>query len=226
MMWAADLYLVSLLDEYVGSKPFVAEHVRQQLLREEEENRIRQAIENRREGRDVINGPYECWLSYSGVNFTNYSPDLADAVAGGHLLHALFDIALGQTVKIQMLNQYTEVHEVRRSIEAFFIKYSDRMSAEADPDELWWDKAYIPQAISRRWISTALKSNESFLSVLESWVSDSGSLQAWLENLEATTPLVNNPESMDRVLSESAAVGIIKSAKVCHSICMPGVLGD
>ena len=213
-MWSAELHLVTLLDEYVGPKPMVADYVRKQLLREQEENSIRQAIQNRQEGLDDIHSPYDCWLVYSGINFSDNGAKLADTIASGDLLHTLFDLTLGQSVKTNMLSHYTEFHQARCTIRSFFIRFSEDISPEANLDTLWWDMAYVPQTPKKRWVSASLKSHSAFLSVLESWLSDSNDLQAWLDGCEAEGRLVNNPNDPDRVFSELAATEVLRSVKV------------
>ena len=215
-MWSGELYLITLLDEYVGPKPMVADYVRKQLLREEEENSIRQAIQNRQEGLDDIHSPYDCWLVYSGIDFLDNGAELADTIASGDLLHTLFDLTLGQSVKTNMLSHYTEFHQARCTIRSFFVRFSEDISPEANLDTLWWDMAYVPRTPNKRWISTSLKSHSAFLSILESWLSDSSDLQAWLDGYEADGRLVNNPNDPDRVFSELAAAEVLRLAKVCR----------
>jgi len=216
-MWSTDLYLVALLDEYVAPQPTVADNVRKQLLREEEVHSIRQAIDNRREGQCDLDGNYyERWLWYSGIDFHDEDSNLPNIIACGDLLHALFDLMLGQSVKTHMLNHYTEFHKARCTVQSFFIKFADRMSASVDPDRLWWDGSFVSQSPDKPWISTPLKNHSKFLSILESWLDDSRFLQIWLSNYEAETPLVNNPKDASRVFSESNAITILQWAKVCH----------
>lgn len=214
-MWSTDLYLVALLDEYVGSKPVVADYVREQLLREDERNAIGRAIDSRREGRADPDGQYDCWLRHSGIDFTDEERDLANAIAGGHLLRALFDLTLGRSIRTRMLNNYTEFREVRRAVRAVFFMAHQTISLP-DLDRLWWDEAYISKTPEKRWISIPLKSHSAFLPILESWLKDSEYLQTWLTNYEAETPIVNNPRSTveKRAFSGSTAVELLKFVKV------------
>jgi len=212
-MWSTDLYLVTLLDEYVAPQTVVSDYVRKQLLRQEEENSIRQAIENRQEGQRDINDTYERWLWYSGIDFETQALNLRNIIARGDLLRALFDLTLDQSVR-HMLNHYTEFHEARRTIQLFFTKFANRISEGENPDGLWWDGAFVSQSPDKRWISVSLKNHSSFLPILESWLSDSDYLQSWLRDYEAETPLVNNPRGENRVFSESIAMGVLQFIKV------------
>jgi len=214
MMWSTDLHLVGLLDEYVGRQPAVADFVRKQLLREEEEDCIRKAIANRKKGYNHFSDLYGCWLWYSGVDFQVGDEGLAEAIDRGDFIRALFDLMLSHSVKVRMLNNYTEFHEARRSIESFFITYSSLMTAETNPVRLWWDGVYVSRSPDLPWISVPLRTHASFLPLVESWIADSGLLQTWLENFENDTPVVNNPDSSDRVFSHSMALHILGLVKV------------
>ena len=224
LMWSTDLYLVALLDEYVAPQPVVANYVRKQLLQEDEKNVIQQAIDNAREGQHDLNGTYGRWLWYSGIDFDSQASNLPNVIARGDLLCALFDLMLGQSVKIHMLNHYTEFHEVRCTIESFLIKFASMMSTEPTPGKLWWDGTFVSQSPDERWITTSLKNHADFFPILESWVEDSTYLQNWLQDYEAETPSVNNPKGLDRVFSEPMAIKVLQWLKVrylttCYARC-------
>lgn len=214
-MWSTDLHLVTLLDEYVGRQPEVADFVRKQLLQEEEENRIREAITNRKDGQEYFSSLYGCWLWYSGVDLQVGDERTTNAIARGGIVRALFDLMLTHSTKIRMLNNYTEFHEARRSINSFFVKNSNRMTTDADLDRLWWDGVYVSRTSDQRWISVPLRTHAEFLPLIKSWVDDSHLLQTWLADVEndRNSP-VNNPDSINRVFSELMAVGILGLAKV------------
>lgn len=220
MACSPDIYFASLLDEYVGPRPVVANYVRKQLLRGEEDWHITSAILDRQEGGGELNSSYDCWLWYSGIDFAAGGRDLANAIASRDLRNALFDLTLDQGVHARMLSHYTEFHEARRAIEGFLSRFSDWVSPRSSIHGLWWDGALVPQAPDRHWVSTPLRNHSGFLPVLESWLEDSRDLQACLETFAAETPSVNNPGSPSPVFSESAAAEALKLAKVgCLTIC-------
>lgn len=215
MMWSTDFYSVALLDAYVAPTPVVADFVREQLLQEEERREILRAIRDKKERRDSTNTLYDVWLSYAGLDFNRQGPAINDVIKRGLLTRALFDLALGQSVKSFMMSRYTEIHSVRAMFLFFFDKWKDLISPAPDPQRLWWDGVYDGRVPDQRlWLPIELKNDTTFLLVLESWLSDGESLQSWLDSMEAETPLVNNPGDVCQVFSESVAVEIMKWAKV------------
>lgn len=200
-----ELYLLALLDAYVGPKPVVAEQARMQLLQDSEEEMVRKAIEDSAKGKVLYDGLYSAWLSYSALDFSDPPPALVSAVNEGTLQRALFDLMLGQRVKSFKLNRYSEVHIVRNWIKDFFTRQCVHMRPMPDREKLWWDGINSYQTSHSRWVSVELKEKGSLFSVLERWISDSDHLQQQLSTFEATTLVVNNPMDENRVFSQTIA---------------------
>jgi len=200
-----ELYLLVLLDEYLGPKPVVAEQVRTQLLQDSEEEKVRQAVEDRVKGGVPCDGLYSAWLSYSALDFSDPPPALVSAVNEGTLQRALFDLMLGQRVKSFKLNYYSEVHMVRSWIKDFFSKQCVYMRPMPDTEKLWWDGINPLRTSHSGWVSGELKEKGSLFSVLERWIGDSDHLQQQLSTFEATTLVVNNPMDENRVFSQTTA---------------------
>lgn len=210
--------MVALLDAYISPKPVVAEHVRRQLLQDCEEEAVRRAIENAAKGNAIHDGLYSTWLSYSTLDFYRPSPALVSAVNEGTLQRALFDLMLGQRVKLFRLNYYSEVHTVRAWIKDFFQKRLLCMRPMPDTEKLWWDGVNPCRTSHSCWVSSKLKGQASFFSVLERWISDSDHLQRQLSSFEATTLLVNNPRDEGRVFSKTTAAVTMTWMKVQSQI--------
>ena len=92
MLWSAHFHLVALLDMYIGPTPVVTELVRKQLLRDEETEAIRMAIEKKAKGQDNARDLYSSWLTYSGLDFNNKSAALISLVNEAVLQRAMFDL--------------------------------------------------------------------------------------------------------------------------------------
>jgi len=203
-----------MLDEYVAPKPMVAGYVRRQLLCNGEESRIQAAILDAQGGQSTTE-LYSTWLSYSGLDLTDAESPVIDAVVSNRLLlHTLFDLMLGERVKAFILNGYTEIHDVRASIQSFLTAWVDFMEPAADPRSPWWDGIERLLNPSRYWLSIRLRHHSDFSSVFRSWLDDSSHLQTWLARFEEETLLVNNPKDADRVFSESNAMEVMDWAKV------------
>jgi hypothetical protein len=215
MEWSGDLYLVALLDSYVGSKPVVAENVRRQLLRNEEEERVLQAVEDRAKGRPDVGDLYGAWTSYTALDFRNPSPALVRAVTNGILPRALFDLMLGQRVKTFKLNRFSEVHTVRNWIVSFFRLWCLEMHPIPDTTKLWWDGMDCSGSTHRCWVSREMNEDGDLFRVVECWLDDSNFLQSQLDNFEALVRLANNQEEC--VLSKSDAVVFLRWMKVFSS---------
>lgn len=224
MMWSTDLHTAALLEEYVAPQPKVADHTREQLLCEKEKEKIQRAISD---GQGLTLSPthslYGTWIAYSGLDLVAGHPSVKEAIEDGDLLRALFDLGLGQRAKNSTLSSYTEIHAARASIRSFFILFGEHMSSAVNPDRLWWDEIQSHQAIHKSWISTRLKQDRRLLPIFEGWLKDSEHLQSWLENFEADTLLVNNPQDEGRFFSESTAIMLLGWAEVRPlSIVPPG----
>jgi hypothetical protein len=213
-MWSDHLNLVAMLDEWVGPKPAVADGVRNQLTWHEERSRIKEAVDGKLMGHTFLANPYSMWLSRTGLDFESEDQAFSRAVDNQHIEHALFDLMLGQRFKLYRLQGYEEFHTARDLIAEFFADFSDRISPALDTEQLWWDEIGNFQVSFSPWVSAALREDELFLLAFQSWLRDSIKLQKWLETLEEETPLVNNPWSVERFFSESAAIEVLKLAKV------------
>lgn len=212
MSWSGQLYLVALLDAYLGPTPVIADFVREQLLSNTQEERIRSAIECRIKRSPANLGLYWRWLAYSGLDFTN--KPCAAIVERGLLQHALFDLTTARRVKWSQLNQYSLVQEVRALIN-FFLVEKNNLLERAELEHLWWDELEPVTTNQKPWGSVELRQNPEFILVMESWLEDGRLLQQWLDNFEAKTDTVNNPKKTEsRVFSQMSAEVTMGLAKV------------
>jgi hypothetical protein len=217
MQWSEDVYIVVLLDSYVGPTPAMAEFVRKQLLPEEEEDRIRHAIEGRIKGSADIDDLYSTCLSRSGLDLTKNTLAVVSIIEQGILQRSLFDLMTAGRARLFQLKGYSDVHEVRALIKYFFVK--NRSAVErTDLDELWWDEADLPVTNHQPWLSVRVlrdpNSMMTLIAIFESWLGHSEELQGWLDDFEEHTSTVNNPKGENRVFSHEVALGIIKFAEV------------
>ena len=214
LAWSTDLNLVALLDQYVAPTPVVTELVRGQLLRIDQVEAIREAIRARIHGETLIENRYFEWLSHSGLNFRELTPELLSVFNRSVLHRALFDLQLGQAVKSEKVNRYREVGELRSAIEDFMCN----SGAVSVPDLLgiWWDRAGLQETGNRSWVKDAVKREPRFVTLVQAWIDDSREVQEWLDAFESMTAVVNNPSgSVDcRTFSESTAVAVVKFTQV------------
>lgn len=212
-MFSKKIHLASLVDLYVCPKPVVAELVHKQLLRDDQVESIRKAIESSLKGEGVSREPYSTWLAYSGITHGKHPSRLAPVVTQGILQRALFDLTLGHQVKSLQLHRYSEVHEVRSFIEGFFLEFGSDMAA-SHPKGLWWDGPTLAETPHSPWISERLWRDPDFFKLFDSWLADSDHLQGFLDNFEATTNTVNNPGDSSPVFSEDYAAEIVHFSQV------------
>lgn len=214
MAFATEFNLVALLDNYVSPKPVVVELVRKQLLVEDEEQDVRQAIWNQIENRPLVQDEYRIWLSYSGIDFQSKSQGLVSIIKNSTLHRALFDLKLGHRVKSLQLGRYSEVHDARSIIESFFSEFK-KLVRPVESSGLWWDGIDRTRTPPSPWTPEQLKLDPAFLVLLEIWIRDSIHLQESLDYLEWETRIVNNPHHFNQpVFSEAIAATFIEFMKV------------
>lgn len=214
-MFSSKIHLVSLLDLYICPKPVVVESVRKQLLRDDQVESIRKAIENLVKGEDCGGDLYSTWLTYSGIDPASDPSHLASIITRGVLQRALFDLMLGQRVKSFQLRYYSDIHDVRTWIRDFFSEFKYKV-ARPRRQSLWWDGINATGVIPTPWVSERLEGDPDFVKVLDSWLTDSENLQDVLDTFEAVTNIVNNPGDKFPVFSEQHAIEVIKFSEVQH----------
>jgi hypothetical protein len=193
----------------------VADFVRQQLVWDHEYEDILQSICDEQEDKEFKLRPYSHFLSCSGLDFTVKRDDaLENAIDNDLLTHSLFDLVLGHRAKSFALSHYIDIHMARLKILSFLTKHQHKLSPKANINDIWWDQVSPHLMAPQEWISVELREDGAFLTLFESWLHDSNSLQAWLSNFEAETALVNNPEAENRVFSASTAMAALEWAKV------------
>ena len=121
-MWSSDLYLITLLNSYVGPKPVVVGFVHQQLLQNQEQFVICSIIQARLHRESTPESLYNVWLSYSAINIEKNQATFANEDSLELLTHGLFDLFLG-TIKSFHLDHYSEVHAVRGMISSFITNW-------------------------------------------------------------------------------------------------------
>lgn len=215
MEWSGELHLIVCLDAYVGPTPIVDDSVRKQLLSESQTEQIQGAITDKMENSANTLGSYWGLLSCSGLDFEEKPQGLLAIIEQGILHRALFDLTTFGRVKSSQMRCYSHVCEFRALIEEFLVKNHDLgFLGRVDMEKLWWDSQEPIQKNPQPWVSPELQRDPNFMLVLESWLSDSGELQRWLNEFEATTPTVNNPKDPNRVFSHTVAMKTIEFAKV------------
>ena len=219
MMWSPDLYVVAMLELYLGPTPEVTELVRRQLLGKEEMEEIQMAIEGRAKGILSPETTYSRLLSCSGLDFGGKPAKLVSLVAGGELQRALFDLTLGHRARWFQLNCFTEVHDVRDMIEDFFTRCS--VNTNRAGAQFWGDGIGLKETSHEPWLTPRLRNDPVFLEVLRDWLSDNEDIQFLLDSYMEQTMIVNNPGSPDPVISYGIGKVILNFWKVC---CFGGVL--
>jgi hypothetical protein len=213
MAHATTLNVAALLDRYAGPTPVVVDLVRKQLLTEDEEERVRRAIRGQIRG-DPADDHYSEWLSYSGINLRSASPSVISLVESSTLQRALFDLKLGDHVRSVTLSHYCEIHEARRTIEAFFTEYIWFVHP-VDLSRLWWDGMDRMNTQRGAWIPRAFERDCTFLKIVDSWIVDSENLQESLDLFQRHTSIVNNPGRFTQpVFSEAIAIVVGHFMKV------------
>lgn len=212
MEWSTALNRVALLNVYLGPEPEVWSFVRNQLLTRNEEERIREAIRKARVGNGTLESIYDGYLLRTHLNIRKISSSEFGLEA---LVGAMFDLELGDRVKRLQLNRYSDVHAIRELIDHFVSKWRGGMVRSYTVGSIWWDGINSVRTPHAHWISTNLANDKGFDTVFRRWFDDGNSLQAWLDGLEGSPALVNNPESgHGLVFSAEAASRIMDLAKV------------
>ena len=202
------------MDLYLAPNPAIVELVRKQLLRDEEEARVCEAIRARVQGKPITGDRHSALLSHSGLNFEKLTPALLHAFNARIIHRALFDLQLGHAVKSTTVNQYTEVREARLAITEFICWQYESVPVSTLLG-IWWDRTSDSETHSRSWVPRAVKNEPDFVALAEMWLEDSDSVQRWLDSFESTTAVVNNPTGRGHpVFSEFVAVAIVKFAEV------------
>ena len=217
MLSSKELYLVALLDEYIGPTPVMAEFVRAQLLSEVQMERIREAVEDKVKGESNFEGPYQTLLEHSGFCVMKNPSHAVSVIERGIIHNALFDLMTARRVKLLQTKGYSDVHEARALIKLFFVKNQEFLE-DANLDRLWWDEAESIETDHKPWTHEELRQNPKFVLVVESWLKDSELLQTFLDRFEGDTPVVNNPRSENRVFSHEIAVHTIAFSEVRYQI--------
>ena len=205
MEWSTDLHLVSLLQKYLFTPPQVTPLVRGQLQTIDESDKIQVALRQVMKLWRTLETPYDELLNHTCLDWRNER--LVNLVSSD-LPPAMFDLMLGDKFMRPLLNEYTDVHSVRRRIQNFV----ELLPGDA---QLWWDGVTEYAVPHRRWVSKSLAQDPDFEGLLDSWLNDNQALQTWLQQYEKTTRLVNNSDQpATRVFSEEVAIEVMKFGKV------------
>jgi hypothetical protein len=217
MEWSTDLYLVSLLQEYVTPEPFIADFVRDQLITDEQKDALTVSIRQVTKIWRTISTPYDAFVNYTGLNWRKEEEvdELMPLIRGG-----MFDLMLGDRLRRMLINGYEEVDAVRRRFEYLISVHKAFVESRCEDMSIWWDRADVDAVPMKQWVSTSLAEDGDFAKVVLSWLEDGRKLQNWLREYEERGVLANNPaQENKRVVSEEAAVEIIGFAKVETWLC-------
>lgn len=219
MEWAPDLYLVSLLEEYLFPVPQTTRLVRAQLMTIDQKDDITMALRQVTKLWRTIDTPYDALLNHSCLDWRD-EPLVAQVLPDLRL--ALFDHVLGDKIRRFLLNRYSDVHTVRAYIEAFIVASVQSLESRVHREDLWWDGVNPNEVPHARWLSGNLRRDHDFYLLLQAWNEDNTHLQNWLDGYERTTILFNNwQKEGSRVFSEKTAIDILNFAKVRSSGTMP-----
>ena len=203
---------VALLNAYLGPEPEVESFVREQLITDKEEVRIREAIRNAGAGNGTLESIYGAYLLRTHLDVKKIS---SSKVGFEALVGAMFDLELGDRVKRLQLNRYSDVHEAREFIDDFVLKWRGGTTRSYATGSIWWDGVNRARTPHAHWISTNLAKDRDFHVVFRKWQDDCDSLQDWLDESEESQALGNNIESgYGLVFSVEAASRIMDLAKV------------
>jgi hypothetical protein len=214
MEWSTLLNRVALLSIYIGPEAKVSTLVRDQLIADSEEATITEAIMAAINGVRKMDSVYDVHLLWTNLDVV----EVVAKVGFKPLVEAMFDLNLGDLVKMLQFNRFSEVHEVRELVKGFVLKWTRGTDASYGGGSVWWD-AIDPSATSHaRWISIALKEDPAFYEVFRRWEEEGDDLQRWLDDLEGSPAMVNNGASgMDAVYSANMALKIMDLAEVMRS---------
>lgn len=217
MEWSTLLSRVVLLSVYLGPEAEVASFVREQLITEDEEAAIRGSIQKAAGRNKKLESTYDSYFSRTNLN----ASDVLSELGMEGFVEVVFDLELGNRVKSLKLGQYSDVHELRRAIEEFVLKWRGGEGGSYVTGSLWWDGIDSSGTPNAQWISTSLARDRDFYTVFGRWLEDSSFLQSWLDGLGESSGLANNRESTKGlVFSLEAASRIMDLAKVrCHHMC-------
>jgi hypothetical protein len=207
-----DLYLVSLLQEYVTPEPFVADFVREQLITDEQKDALTVSIRQVTRIWRTISTPYDAFVNYTGLDWRKEGEvdELMPVIRG-----AMFDLMLGDRVRRMLINRYKEVDAVRRRFEYLISVHKAFVESRCEDMSIWWDRADVDAVPVKRWASSSLAEDGDFAEVVLSWLEDGRKLQNWLREYEQKGVLVNNlTQENEGVFSEEAAVETLGFAKV------------
>lgn len=218
MEWATDIYLVSLLEEYLMPRPRIAGFVRTQLMTLGQKDDIAMALRHVTKLWRTTDTPYDALLNHTCLDWNNQglvtqvSPDLRSA---------MFDLMLVNQTRRLLLSRYSDVHAIRGCIEAFIVAWSDELEPHSPPMQLWWDgvsTGTTDTTLHKPWVSKGLRGDADFIQLLQGWDDDNKYLQNFLREFERTTTLSNNdgPEG-SRVFSEETAMVPMECTQVRYS---------
>lgn len=212
MEWTPDLYLVSLLEEYLFPVPQITGFVQEQLTTIDQKDDMTVALRQVMKLWRTIETPYDALLNHTCLDWRD---ELLVAEVLPDLRLAMFTHMLGDKTRKFLLDRYSDVHLVRSYLEAFIMAYADELEDRPHQQDLWWD-GVSPNAVAHApWLSGHLRGDKDFYALLQAWNEDNRHLQDWLEGYERTTVLANNWEKEEsRVFSEEVAVEVMKFGEV------------
>lgn len=207
MEWSTLLNRVALLNIYIGPEAEVSTLVRHQLMTDSDEAQIMEAVTVALNKDQKLENVYDAYLLSTSL-------DIAHVVAKvgiQPLVEAMFDLNLGDWVKRLQLSDFRDLHEARDVVEKFVLRWT----THTVQGRIWWDIIDPSMTPRPSWISRALEEDPGFYEVFGRWQAESDELQRWLDGLERSPAMVNNPASgMDVVYSADVALGIIGLAEV------------
>jgi hypothetical protein len=127
----------------------------------------------------------------------------------------MFNLTLGNAVRRNLLERYSDVHKTRRYIQTFAESWNHLMSPHSRAAKPLWDGVSEGAVPHQPWVSKHLGEDEDLETLLGAWADDNGALQNWLWEYERTTTLANNwGQHENRVFSEEVATQVMLFGKV------------
>jgi hypothetical protein len=212
MEFSPQFHVAGLLHEYLEQDTFVPGFVREQLITNEQKDKITEALRKVRKEWRSLDTNYDRFANFSSLDW--YDENEVDQVTP-MIRRAMFDLMLGDETRRIHLNRYQEVHTVRDLIHAFFVGHIKFLHPRCEQESLWWDEIQPDNSPRKPWVSPDVAGNVNFSKLVFSWSTDSSQLQQWLRDYEQKGILKNNRLEGDvGVFSGDSAAAIVGFAKV------------
>jgi hypothetical protein len=195
----------------------VPDFVRDQLFTDDQKDEMTVSLRQIMKLWRTISTPFDAFVNYTGLDWAD-NDRVCDVLV--KLREGMFDLMLGDRTRRVLLNQYEEVHVIRERFEDFISARESYLEPRCTDVSLWWDTFDVDSSPRKQWVSKGLAGDGDFLDLVVGWLEDEKKLQDWLNDYEEKATLANNPaQESERVFSETAAIEIMRFAKVGMNSC-------